>query len=309
MACNAQQFTLGVRNVIIGKDTKQKSCITTKADTAGSLAGKFFVVHEPVTQAKHVFWLDNGIASAPVVPGATLHPVTYVNGDSAATIAGLIAAVLNGLAWVGTATATVNHVDFDMTASGYAYTIRDALATASKTGFKLFVETFGRTQADAGPTNGDITVTLEEQVSEITSPQTGDYLLGEIRRGQRITMAFELKDTSEAKVREALNYYGNTYVSDDADQAVMSGFGTSNLFKSTEDVATQVVLRTPENAEANDHSTDFTLHKAKLKLGELTLSAENEFVLPIEVIGYLDKTKFSGLNMFTYGNAAKVPVA
>jgi hypothetical protein len=306
MACNSQQFTLGIRNVILGQNRKQLSCITAKSDVSGSLGGKYFVVHEPVTQIKHVFWFSNGTATAPVVPGATLHPVVYTNNATAQTLAGLIATALNAESWVGTATASGTHVDFDMAVNGYAYPIRDALQSDKKTSFKLFVEKFGGVQADAGPTNGDITVTLEEQVSETLSPQTGDFLLGEIRRGMRVSMAFELKDTSEEKVREAINYYGNTYVADDASEAVMSGYGSSNLFKSTEDVATQVILRTPEAAENNDPSQDFTVHKAKLKLGELTLSAENEFVLPIEVVAYLDKTKFSGLNLFAYGDASKI---
>jgi hypothetical protein len=306
MACNTQQFTLGIRNVIIGETSKQLSCITAKADVSGSLGGKYFVVHEPVTQIKHVFWFSNGTASAPVVPGATIHAIVYTNNASAQTLAGLIATALNAESWVGTATASGTHVDFDMAVNGYAYAIRDALQAGKKCSFKFVVDKFGRVQADAGPTNGDITVTLEEQVSEVTSPQTGDFLLGEIRRGVRVSMAFELKDSSEEKIRDAINYYGNTYVADDSSEAVLSGFGASNLFKSTEDVATQVILRTPEAAENNDPSQDFTVHKAKLKLGELTLSGENEFVLPIEVVAYLDKTKFSGLNLFSYGDASKI---
>jgi hypothetical protein len=307
MACNVSSYNLGVRNILLGKTTKQSFCISAKADVAGSLAGKYFVLHEPVTQAKHVFWMDNGVASAPTVPNATLTNVVYVNNASASTIATAIAGSLNGKTWIGTATASGAHVDADMDVAGYAYEVRDALDPLKQTKFKFTLVQYGRVQEDLGATNGDITATIEEQTIEITSPQTGDYVLGEIRRGVRVSMSFELKSTAADDIRKALNFYGGTFVTDDAASAIITGYGSGNLFKSTEDVATQLILREPDYAESDDASQDFTLHKAKLKLGELTFSAENEFVLPIEVIGYLDKTKFSGLNMFTYGDASKVP--
>lgn len=308
MACNTTPFTLGVRNVIIGKNSKQKFCIKAKADVAGSLAGKYFIVHAPTTQAKHYFWMDDGVAADPAVPSATGHAISFTTGDSASDVATAIGTALTALTTLfDSATVSAEHVDVTLKDNGYAYEARDSMVAADQTGFKITIASFGRLQADAGPTNGDITLTIEEQTQEVTAPQTGDYVLAEIRRGVRVSMSFELKSTAAANIRDAINYYGGTFVTDDSSASVISGYGTKNLYKSTDDVASQVILRELDYAEANDASQDFTLHKAKLKLGEMTLSAENELVLPIEVVGYLDKTKYSGLNMFTYGDASKVP--
>lgn len=309
MSCNVSQYNLGVRNILLGKSTTQKFCISTKPDTVlATLNEKFFVVHAPVTNAKHYFWFNTGTGVDPAVPNATGHEVEIVALDSKNTVATKLATAMAALSTLfDSAVAMGDHVDVEMKNPGFAYESRDALEAADRTGFKFTLVQYGRVQRDMGATEGDITATIEEQVQEITSPQTGDFVLGEIRRGVRVSMAFSLKSTSADQIREAINFYGSTIVTDDADSTVIAGYGSKNLFKSTEDVTTQLILRAPDFAEANDASEDFTLHKAKLKLGELTMSAENEFVLPVEVVGYLDKTKHSSVNMFSYGDASKIP--
>jgi hypothetical protein len=309
MSCQTQNFQLGVRNIIIGENRPQVFCIVTKKDVSGSLAGKYFVFHEPVTQAKHYVWLnvtgDPGSVD-PAIPNATAHQVTLAANDTAAAVATKIATVLAGLTFINSAVATGNHIEVKFQANGYAYEARDALIAAKKTGFQITVSKFGSVQADAGPTQGDITLSIEHKFTDITSPQTGDFILGQIRRGVTVSMSFELKSTAEAQIRDALNYYGGTYVTDDADSAVLSGYGSKNIFKSFDDVTVPVILREPALAAENDPSRDLTLVKAKVALGEITFSAESELVLPVEVTGYLDQSKFSGLNLLKFGDSTKL---
>jgi hypothetical protein len=310
MSCNTSAFQLGVRNVIIGEDRKQVFCITTRNDVAGSLAGKYIVFHAPVTQAKHYIWINitGNVASVnPAIPNATAHEVEVAANATAAQIATAIGVVLNALTTlVDTAVVDGKHVEVTMEEMGYAYEARDALIEAKKTGFQVVVTKFGSLQADAGPTEGDVTLSLEQQVLDITSPQTGDYLLAQIRRGMSASMSFELKSTAEANIRQALNYYGGTYVTDDADSAVLSGYGSKNMFKSFDDVVVPVILREPALAAENDASKDITLVKAKVSLGEITFSAESELVLPLEVTAYLDQSKFNGLNFLKFGDSSKL---
>lgn len=309
MSCHANSFNLGVRNIILGKDRPQKTCILTKADIAASLQNKYLVLHEPVTMLKHYFWFNVATLGVdPAVPNATGHPVAIASGASKNAVASALQAVIDALAWA-TATVSANEVEVYFTVDGYAYEGRDALDSASRTGFNITVAQFGSVQYDAGGTSGDITFTIEEQLKDIKAPQTGDFLLAQLRRGANINVSFELKDTSSDAIRKALNNYGGTIVTDDAASDIISGYGSANLFKSTDDVADQLILRPTEKAADGDPSEDFTLHKSKLKLGELAMSAENELVLPIEVVGYLDTTKSSFANLFSYGNADSLPSA
>lgn len=309
MACNTSTYNLGIRNILLGSDRPQKTCIMTKADVSSSLQNKYFIMHEPVTQAKHYFWFNVATLGVdPAVPNATGHAIAISANATASAVATATNTVIDALTWAES-TVDGKHIEVEFTADGYAYEARDALAALSRTSFSITVTQFGSVQADAGGTNGDITFTMEEQTKEIKSPQTGDFLLAEIRRGANITASFELKDTSVDAIRRAINYYGQTIVTDDAASEVISGYGANNLFKSTDDIADQIIFRPTDKASDSDPSEDFTIHKAKLKLGELTMSAENELVLPIEVRGYLDTSKSSFANMFSYGNASSLPSA
>lgn len=309
MACNTSQYNLGIRNILLGKDRSQKTCIYTKADVSGSLNNKYFIVHEPVTQAKHYIWFNVATTGVdPAVPNATGHVVAISTNATKNAVATALQSVLNGV-YDWTATVTGNEVELSFDVNGYAYEARDALDTLDKTGFNIIVSQFGSVQFDAGATNGDITFSVTEETKEIKSPQTGDFLLAEIRRGASVSVSFELKDTSMASIRRALNFYGQTIVTDDSASEVITGYGSNNLFKSTDDVADQVILRPTDKANDADASEDFTIHKAKLKLGELTMSAENELVLPIEVMGYLDTSKSGFANLFSYGVGSALPNA
>ena len=303
MACNVQTRNLGPRNILLGKDTYQTFCITAKADVASSLQNAFFVIHEPVTQTKHYFWFNVAtLGTDPAVPNATGHAIAIAANATAIAVASAAAAVIDALTWVS-ATATADHIDCAMTTTyGYAYECRDSTVDANKTEFTFVVTKFGSTQVDLGGTEGDVSMSLEEQNVEIKTPQTGNFILGEIRQGATLGVSFSLQDTSVAAIRRVMNFYGGTIVPDNGSGKVLSGYGNVNLFKSTDDVATQLILRPSALASIPDASEDFTLPKAKLKLGELTFSAENILVLPVDAVAYLDTTDNKYLNFFSYGD-------
>lgn len=306
MSCNTQTRNLGPRNILLGKDTYQSGCISTKADVALSLQNKYFVLHEPVTQVKHYFWFNVATAGVdPAVPNATGHAIAIGSGDSASAVATATAAVVGALTWIN-ATASSNHIDYTYGVYGYAYEGRDSTVALSQTLFTFTVSTFGCVQVDLGGTEGDVTMTVEEQNVEVKSPQTGNFILAEIRQGASLGVSFSLQDTSMASIRRAMNFYGSTIVPDNATGAVLTGYGSSNLFKSTDDVTTQLILRPSSLAGIPDASQDFTMPKAKLKLGELTFSAENILLLPIEAVAYLDTTDNKYVNFFSYGDKSAI---
>lgn len=306
MSCNTQTRNLGPRNILLGKDTYQAGCITTVADVAASLQNSYFVMHEPVTQVKHYFWFNVATLGVdPAVPNATAHPIAIASGATASAVASAAQAVIDALTWV-VATVSANHITITYATYGYAYEMRDAIATSDKTGFTLTTSTFGQTQVDLGGTEGDVVMTVEEQNVEVKSPQTGNFVTAEIRQGATLGVSFSLQDTSVASIRRAMNFYGSTIVPDNGSGAVLSGYGSSNLFKSTDDVATQLILRPSKLAGIPDKSEDFTMPKAKLKLGELTFSAENILVLPIEATAYLDTSDNAFVNFFSYGDKSSL---
>lgn len=304
MSCQQQTFT--IRNVAayFGSNKKQKFCITTKADVSSSLQNKFIVIHVPVTNAKHYFWFDVGGAGVdPAVPNATGHEVSISANATAAAVASALQAVINPLTWIN-ATVSGTNVACEMVDNGYAYAARDAIKTASKTGFKVEIAQYGRTQADLGPTE-EISVGLEESFIDVTTPQTGAYVLDQLRTGLSATFSFNLRDTSPARLQQALGFSGTIIVSDDADSKTIVGYGSGNLFTSGLDVADAFVLRPIKNVETAIPDEDLTFQKARIRVTEIPTNTGELSTIGVEVTAFLDQSK-SGLgDFFAYGDASK----
>jgi hypothetical protein len=308
MSCNTRKYKLGISNILLGKDVKQEFCITTKADVSSSLNNKYFVVHKANDNAKHYFWFDVGGAGVdPAVPNSVGHTIAISANDSASAVATAVASALAGVATlIQSATASSNEVSVMLKDFGPAYVSRDALDPADRCGFKFALAKAGYVQIDLGPTDGEISITKEEEFTDITSAQTGSYVLDQLRKGMSVSASFSLKDTSKEMMLRIIGFDGTVYVTDDADSKVIGGYGTKNIFTSASDVATQLIFRPSYNAADAVADEDLTLLKAKLTLGEFVLSPEDELLLPVEAVGYLDESLYNGSNYLVYGDASKV---
>jgi hypothetical protein len=309
MSCEVSKFQLGIRDVWIGVNTKQKYCILCKADVAGSLNNKFIVGHL-TTGVKHVFWFDvdnTGTAPTGFPVSVVLHEVDIASNATAGAVATALQTAINAVSGF---TATISpddgtHIEVELDAFGFAYGFRDADPIArptSQTGFTFVKVRQGWVPTNLGPTDGDITLSKTMETLDITSPQTGAYVLDQLRRGQTATASFGLKDTSKASLVRVLSFDGDAYVSDDTDAQVLITQGSNKLFTSSLDSATVLSFRDP----SGDESKDFHLMKAKLQLNELTFTAESELVLPVTATAYLDETAASkSIDFFNQGPLSK----
>lgn len=309
MSCNTQRFKLDARSLLLGKDTKQSFCITTKGDVSNSLDGKYWVFHAANTNAKYVVWYNTsgGAAIAPVVPGSTLVEVAVTTGGSAASVATATATALAALTSViDSAVASGNEIEVVLELAGPAFVARDALASASKTGFSILLKKAGYVQVNLGALSGDVTLTIEQDLLDITDSRFGSFVIAQVRRGATASAEFSLKDVSSGQLQRLLKFNGSVYQTDDADQKVIGGLGSANIFTSTEDAATQLIFRPTGKVANADPSEDVTMPIAYLNLGELTFSSENEAVFPVTATAYLSEGLDPKANFLVFGDAAKV---
>jgi len=306
MGCTVTPYTLGVRNVLFGTAKPQKSCILTVADVAASLNDKYFIIHQAnVAKTKHYFWFNVAAGGTdPAVPNATGHEIAIASGATAGAVATAANSVINALAWVNSVISSTDatHIEVTLVDNGETWWARDAWQTADQTGFSFVNVQKGRVQKDLGVTNGDTTLSVELDEITITGPQTGAYPLASIRRGQTASASFELKDTSQESTLRIVEMDGFALVTDDSDSKLIAGYGQRQLFTSSDDVADTLTFADPNG----DKTKDISLVKAKLNLGELTFSAESEFVLPVSAQCYLDQSLNKNFNFLYFGDLSKL---
>jgi len=130
--------------------------ITTVADVAGSLAGKYFTLNSALNANMYYFWyIVSGVGTDPMVPGLTGIPINIITGDSANTVALKTNNVINSLVLDFTSTVLTDVITVT--------TIGEGVTTAETAGTSGFTVTV--TQAGAGANAALNQVLLSNDIS------------------------------------------------------------------------------------------------------------------------------------------------
>ncbi len=283
-----------------GEDVVQVETITCVADVADSLDGKYFFIYLADGTKYHVWFnTSGGAATDPAPGGSTAQVVALTTGASASTVATAVAAALDGLAgFVSTASGPV--VTSTLAAAGYAQASHEGVGT----GFTFGVTTQGDAAANVGFVDGEISVTLEEQLVDITAHETGSNILGHARSGKNVGLSVTFKETSKAQLKRLFNQGGGSLTPAGAGATEVSGFGMYKDFTNTNVQAKKLVLH-PKVLPASDHTRDITVWKAYANLSELKFTGEDLFMIPVEFKCYPDLTKNERVSYMAFGDGTQ----
>lgn len=301
MACETSNYRILPQAVYFGSNTYQEQCVTCVADVAGSLGAKYFLLYAP-DGTKHAYWfdIDNG-SVAPTVAGATLHEVDISSGATASAVAAALEPVIEATTGFDS-TVSGETVDITCTSYGYAYPAHDGYST-NGCGFSFKLVTAGSAEEDLGATDGDISLSIEESMTDVTTHQNGTIPVDSIITGRTISVSLTLKEVTKAKIARIIQLSGgDTLLPNGSSATALSGFGTGGLFRSVYVFANRLRLH-PVAKSSADKSEDIVMPKAKIKFGEMTFSGENILMLPLEIVAYPDAdAQFDVLDMMTYGD-------
>lgn len=267
-------------------EIEQQDCVQTVADVADSLDGTYFLLGDT-----HYVWMDGPVAADPAPAGRTGIAVAYTANDSAATIAGLIAAAVD-LDANFSATASADIVEITA-----ASTANVAPAADVDTGF-TFQETQEGGSLDLGLLQGNVEDTFEEQILDITSHQNGTTIIAALRQGVSAEITLTMQEAIEAKLKEIFaNTGGGAFTPASSE---VFGWGTSRQGDNVIPQCRRLNLH-PVNAGA-DLSRDLTFWKAYPLPNSLTLSGEEAKVLEVGWRVFLDESKDSRVSLFCFGD-------
>lgn len=154
---------------------------------------------------------------------------------------------------------------------------------------------------DLGYTEGDIELSFEEQMTEVTAHQTGTVVLDHIRTGAAVgELTITLKEVSAANI-EMLLVAGPGAATTPTAGTEGLGYGIKQQFTSVVADAQKLVLH-PVALDALTLTRDWAFWKAYPRLDSVTFSAENPQTMTITFLIYPDMTKISGHEYMTYGD-------
>lgn len=276
-------------------------CVDTVADVAGSLQSASFKLGKAgQTTLSHYVWINLGGAGVdPAYAGLTAIPVTGALNVTAAALATAIQVAVDATS------------DFEAVVDGNHVTIYNAVAGVSAdmldvdTGF-TFTQAQEGGSLDLGLLDGDIEVSFEETLFEVTAHQTGTSKIADLRQGVSAEVTLTLKESDKAKYKEIFVSSGGTDTPSGGTEVF--GWGKSRQGSNTVVQARRLVLH-PVRLDTSDLTEDLCFWKAYAMPESIVYSGENAKVLSMSFKCYLDEEKPDAIELFAIGDWSQyVPI-
>lgn len=301
MACTVTNIKIEPANA--SWEVEEAWCIDTVADVAGSLNSKWFKIGMAgQTTYSHYVWLNVatlGVDPAPA--GLTEVEVALSTGATATAVATAIQTAIDAL------------TDFEATISGNHVTVYCAVAGESAgvaegtaaTGF-TFTQASAGGSLDLGLLDGDIEVSFEETLFEVTAHQTGTSKIADLRQGVSAEVSLTLKESDKARYKEIFGAAGGAHTPSGGTEVF--GWGKSKQGSNTIVQARRLVLH-PVRLADGVYIDDLCFWKAYPMPETLTFSGENPKTLQVSFKCYLDEEKPDEIEMFGIGDWSQyVPI-
>jgi hypothetical protein len=287
-----------IENVSCTWEQEEVTQVTAVADVAGSLGGTYFTLASALDATLYYAWFDTGADIDPAPAGRTAIETTISANDSAATIAGLLAAAIDAVGDFG-AVATGANVVITNAAVGESEDVADV-----DTGFAILKCANGGDTA-LGFVDGDIELAFDLQTLDITAQQTGTQVLAQLIQGQNVDVTMALKESDTEKLKAIFEPGGGNFTPSGGTE--LYGWGSSKLGSNTFVEARRLILH-PLRLPAGDASEDFVFWKSYAVPGSLTLSGENPEVTNVTFRNYRDENRDSNIDIFAIGDHTQTGV-
>lgn len=280
-----------------GTDTAMVQQITCVADSSGSLNDKYFFFYAGSTKY-HVWYNVNSAGTNPAPAGSTAAEVAVATNATAATVATATEAVLEALSGISS---TVSDAVITVTQDSVGYV---PLSHDVNSGFSFALVTEGDSAADIGFVDGDIEMSLAEDLVDITAHEHGTNVLSQIRTGKQVEITLSFKETSVAQMKKILRQAGGAFTPVGANGSEVVGWGTHKDFEQTMTQAKKLVLH-PKVLGASDKSRDYTFHLAYPLLESIAFSGESIHMVPVTFKCYPKLTLNDRVEYFSYGDGTQ----
>ena len=283
MASSANNIEISPMNVFWR--IEQQDQVTTVADVADSLDGKYFLLGD-----SFYVWMDGPVAADPAPAGRTGIAVAYTANDSAATIAGLIQAAVD------------LNANFSATVSGAAVTITAAAvgdvaaAVDVDSGFSFVKCREGR-NLDLGLLDGDVEVSPSVTKLDITAHQTGTTPIASLFQGNEVAVTTTLQETQFSQLKEFFRSMGGTFTPSGGTEV----FGLGSV-KQGDNLLIDAARLTMVPVGAANNLSNVTFWLAYPVIDSIVYSGENARTMSVTWTTYNDSSKDSNVSHVCFGD-------
>lgn len=267
--------------------------VTTVADVASSLNNKYFFIYSGANAKFHVWFNVGGAGVDPAPANSTAIVVAIAANATASAVASAMSA------------AVLANANFFSSVSSNVVTITAVVAGETNdyvdfnTGFS-FSQCQDGLNFDLGYLDGDVEISTEEQLLQVTAHQSGVTPLADLRQGVSAEISLTLKETDLVKLKAIFaGTAGGSHTPTLGTE--LFGWGTNKQGLNTIIQSRRLVMH-PVSKATSDYSEDLCFWKAYAKPETLTYSGENPRVVSVTFSTYLDTSMPEEIQLFSIGD-------
>jgi len=272
----------------------QTDCVQVEADVAGSLGGLYWTFSSSSTS--YYVWYDTG-ADVDPAPGGTGIEVSISADDNADAVATAVVAAIDAVP--GLASIIDPRKSNRVIVKVLEYAAGTPAAAGDVTGH-MFENVHLGFNHDWGFTDGDLELTIDQQLLDVSAHQSGTEVLTSLITGLNAELSVALKEISAENYERLIELTsGGAFTP--VSGTKLQGFGSGQNFDNVLDNAGRLILH-PARLPDNDASEDFVCWLAYPKLDSVTFSGENPQLINVTFRVFRDEFINEEINKVAIGD-------
>lgn len=274
----------------------QTDCITVLGDTGTNLDNKYFLFSSSTTDY-YVWYSLAGSGTDPALAGKTGIEVPFVNNDNATAVALATVTAINAEA--GLAALVDPRASNRVILKVLEYAAGTPAAAGNVVGF-TFTPVHAGFLHDFGYTDGDLELTMDQQLLDITAHQAGTEILTALVTGMNVELGVVLKETKSENLTRLIELTtGGSHTPGGGTK--LQGYGSGQNSLNVLDKAGRLILH-PARLVDTDYSEDFCCWLAYPKVDSFSFSGENPQTISVTFRVFRDDFLDDAINKVAIGD-------
>jgi hypothetical protein len=255
----------------------QTDCIAVAGESGGNLDGKYWIFSSP--EVNYYVWYNvDGASTDPAVPSKTGIEVEIDSGDTAAQVATATVDAINGVSGLLALVDPKNTSNVILKVLKYAPGVHAANGNLTP-GLFTFVPIHDGFFHDFGFTEGDLELTVDQQLLDVTAHQAGTEILTALVTGMNVELTVALKEVTDEQLTLLIEKTtGGSFTPVNGEK--LQGYGSGQNFINVLDKAGRLILH-PAAKPRTDYSEDLCCWLAYPKVDSFLFSGENPRLLNV----------------------------
>jgi hypothetical protein len=249
----------------------QTDCVEVAAETGTNLNSKYWLFSSPTVD--YYVWYDvNNTGVNPALVGKTGIEVNVAIGASKAQVASAVATAIDAIAELSCIVDPKNSGRVILKVKEYAPGVHAANGDLGAN-VHNFVPVHDGFFHDFGFTDGDLEISMDQQLLDITAHQTGTEILTALVTGMNVELGVALKEISDENLQRLIEQTtGDAFTP--VGGTKLQGYGSGQNFRNVLEKAGRLILH-PAGKPRSEREDDLCAPLAYPKLDNITFSGEN----------------------------------